>query len=128
MSSRSGKSRQSGPEDFWAGRCHDCGSSEHRKKSKDCPFEHQKQEISSLNRHITTLQQRNTTLEQSYTSLEQKYTALEERVDWEKGKASEYLKMATDAQGELGRTFGRLFNAEKKVKGKEQGEERGRHQ
>ncbi|KAJ5737479.1 uncharacterized protein N7483_002604 [Penicillium malachiteum] len=104
------------PADYWVDRCHDCGKSDHRKHSRDCIVEQQRQQVAAQERQIAALQQ-------EIEEKDRQLVAAIEMCNRESARGCEYLKMATDAQGELARTFGRLFDAEKKLEKQDEGGE-----
>ncbi|KAJ6007699.1 hypothetical protein N7540_011675 [Penicillium herquei] len=106
MPSRKAQSREAGPGDSSAGPCYDCGKTNHRVKANSCIVERQRQKISYQDRLITNLR----------LEIERKDSLIKaagEKYDREQARASEYLKMATNAQKELARTTGRLIDSQK---------------
>ncbi|KAJ5716348.1 hypothetical protein N7493_008259 [Penicillium malachiteum] len=96
---------------FWASgnRCRDCGQDDHIEGANAC-------QVQDLRNRNAGLYRENQTLRRENQELKKKVDKISEEFDLMDKRASEYLKLETDAQGELARTFGRLYKAEKKIK------------
>ncbi|KAJ5626843.1 hypothetical protein N7528_004270 [Penicillium herquei] len=87
----------------------DCGQDDHIEGANACQVQELRNRNASLHRDNQTLRRENQELKKEVDKISKEFDLMDKR-------ASEYLKMATDAQGELARTIGRLIDEQKKNK------------
>ncbi|KAJ5702423.1 hypothetical protein N7488_009971 [Penicillium malachiteum] len=113
MSKRGSRGSRAQQGNFWGNRCRDCGQDDHIEGANACQVQELRNRNAGLHHENQILRRENQELKKEVDKKSKGFDSMNKR-------ASEYLKMATDAQGELVRTFGRLFKAEKKIKSLEE--------